>query len=177
MQRLKSNRWPALCTGLALMVVSGATPAVAQQGGTKVSGTITAANVFLQAINLDDTKGHRLTIAQSEGTNASTGPNAFLDGGEVMIAGTDDYVNGTGTGIGYTKISKEGDAVYLKREAKVTTTIPPKGEPTTTFEGTFTFIKGAGQYQNIRGSGTYKGKYISRTIYTIEWEGDYTLEK
>lgn len=177
MQTLKSKRWLVLCLGLALMVVSGATTAIAQQEGTKVSGTITAATIFLQVINLDDTKGHRLSIAQSEGTNASAGPHAFMDGGEVMIAGTDDLVNGTGTGAGYTKISKGDDTVYLKREAKIITEIPPKGQPVTTFQGTFTFMKGSGQYQNIRGSGTYKGKYISKTIYTVEWEGEYTLEK
>ena len=177
MQRLKSKRWMVSCMGLALMVASGATFSMAQQNGTKVSGTIIAANVFLQAINLDDAKGHRLSLARSEGTNTSTGPHAFLDGGEVMIAGTDDLVNGTGPGLGYTKIVKGEDAVYLKREAKITTTISPQGEATTTFEGTFTFTKGAGQYQNIRGSGTYKGKYVSKTIYSIEWEGEYTLEK
>jgi hypothetical protein len=177
MQRLKSKRRLVLCLCLALMIASGATASKAQQNGTKVSGTIIAANVFLQVINLDDTKGHRLSLAQSEGTNTNTGPHAFLDEGEVMIAGTDDLVNGTGPGLGYTKIVKGEDAVYLKREAKITTTIPPKGEATTTFEGTFTFTKGAGQYQNIRGSGTYKGKYVSKTIYRIEWEGEYTLEK
>ena len=177
MQRVTSKRSLVLFMSLALMAVYGATTSMAQQKGTKVSGTITAANVYLQAINLDDAKGHRLAIAQSEGTNATAGANPFMDGAEVMIAGTDDLVNGTGTGAGYTKISKGDDAVYLKREAKITTEVPPKGQPVTTFEGTFTFIKGTGQYQNIQGSGTYKGKYISKTIYTVEWEGEYTLEK
>lgn len=177
MQRLKPKRRLVSCLGLALMVASGATAATAQPNGTRVSGTIIAANVFLQVINLDDTKGHRLSLAQSEGTNTSAGPQAFLDGGEVLITGTDDLVNGTGPGLGYTRIMKGEDSVYLKREAKITTTTPPEGSATTTFEGAFTFTKGAGRYQNIRGSGTYKGKYVSKTIYSIEWEGEYTLEK
>jgi uncharacterized protein affecting Mg2+/Co2+ transport len=60
---------------------------------------------------------------------------------------------------------------------KNATTISPEGKPVTTLEGSWTYTKGTGKYENIQGSGSYKGKLISRTIFIIEWEGEYFIKK
>jgi len=73
--------------------------------------------------------------------------------------GMADHINGTGVGQGYAKIMLGKDTVYLKHE-----------------EGTFFFYQGKGRFKNIQGTGTYQGRYISQTIYTLEWEGDYRIK-
>jgi len=60
---------------------------------------------------------------------------------------------------------------------KFETTLSPEGKPVTTFEASWTFIKGTGKYENIQGSGSLKGKYISRTIAIVDWEGEYFIEE
>jgi hypothetical protein len=35
---------------------------------------------------------------------------------------------------------------------------------------------GAGQYENITGNGTYNGQFTSKSEYTVEWEGEYSLK-
>ncbi len=92
-----------------------------------------------------------------------------------LSIGQSDLVKGNGTNQGYGKLAQNGDSAFLKWEGQVITTLSANGRPMIAFEGTWSWTKGTGQFENIQGGGTYKGKYISRTIWTNEWEGEYFI--
>lgn len=162
--------------GLVLGVTAYSTQSLAKGKQFKVAGIITAATFHSETIHINDQEGHNLTLEEGEGTHKSIGGNSFLEGAQVTLMGMADHVNGTGMGQGYAKIMLGKDVVYLKHEGKVSTKPPKKGIRNTTFEGTFIFYQGAGRFKNIQGTGTYQGRYISRTIYILEWEGAYRIQ-
>ena len=162
--------------GLALGLTAYSTPSLAKEKQFKVAGIMTATTFHSAVIHMDDQEGHNLSLEEGEGTNKSTGEHSFLDGAQVMIMGMADHVNGTGVGKGYAKMMLGKDAVYLKHEGIVSTKPPKQGLRNTKFEGTFSFYQGTGQFKNIQGTGTYQGRYISRTIYILEWEGEYRIK-
>ena len=143
----------------------------------RVSGKITATDIHQAGIHVDETDDHHMTLSEGEGTNDSTGKSKFMDRAQVAVFGTSDHFGGTGTGRGYARMSLEGDRVFLKHEGNFTTTKLSDEKWTRTLKGTFSFAKGTGRYKNISGTGTYKGNYISKSIYVIEWEGEYTIKK
>ena len=162
--------------GLVLGVTAYSTQSMAKEKQFKVAGIITAATSHAAGIHIDDQEGHNLTLEEGEGTHKSTGEHSFLDGAQVTIMGMADHINGTGVGQGYAKIMLGKDAVYLKHEGKVSTQPPKQGIRNTTFEGIFSFYQGTGRFKNIQGTGTYQGRYISKTIYILEWEGEYRIK-
>ncbi len=167
-----SKRSTALFISLALIFVLGVIPSIAQQK-TKIAGKMTVAYTRQETIDIGDIEGHIISLGESEGTNVSTGKHKFMDGAQVVNMSFGDLVKGNGPHQGYLKLTKKGNAVFCKWEGKVTT----KGTSMPTFEGTFSYIKGTGKFENIEGDGTYKGKYISKTIYTVEWKGQYSIKK
>ena len=147
------------------------------QQKTKVTGIHTCAVTKMDTINVGDTEGHIIGIGEYEGFNVSTGKNKFMDGAQDVGMTFQDLVMGNGTHQGYGNFSLNGDVIFWKSQGKTETTLSPEGKPVTTFEGSWTYTKGTGKYENIQGSGTYKGKYMSRTIWIIEWEGEYFIKK
>ena len=176
MQMLTSKRSMALFISLALIFALGVTTSIAQQK-TKIAGKMTCASIKSERINVGDTEGHILLLSEYEGANVSTGKHKFMDGAQVVGMTFGDLVKGNGPHQGYIKMSLNGDAVFSKYEGKTTTTLSPEGTPIMTFEGTFSYIKGTGQFENIQGGGIYKGRYISRTIWVAKWEGEYSIKK
>jgi len=176
MQTLAFKRAIVLSIGLFLISALSLATLVGQQK-TKVAGKMTAAYTKQEIIDVGDTEGHIISLSESEGTNVGTGKPEFMENAQVINLSTVDLVKGTGPQHGYIKFVKKGDTCFAKWEGKVTTTLSTDSTPITTFEGTFSWIKGTGQLANIQGSGTYKGKYISKTIYTVEWEGEYSITK
>jgi hypothetical protein len=70
------------------------------------------------------------------------------------------------------------DYCYFKttEETEITTTLSADGTPTAVIEvAQLTWIKGTGQFKNIQGSATAKGRYISKNIYIVELEGEYWI--
>jgi hypothetical protein len=116
-------------------------------------------------------------INKSEGTNASTGKSDFMDGALIVNNNFGDLTMGNGPHEGYIIISKQGGSAIAKWKGKVTTTMSTVNLPITTMEGTFAYINGTGLFENIQGGGTYKGKYLSEKTYTVEWEGEYFIQK
>ena len=57
-------------------------------------------------------------------------------------------------------------------QGKVTTTLGPDQKPITRFEGTWSKLKGTGQYEGVTGAGSYRGRMTSPTDYTVEWNGE-----
>jgi len=172
MQILTSKRSMALLISLTLIFILGVVPSIAREK-TKIKGEMTVAYVRQESIDIGDTEGHIISLGKSEGTNFSTGKHKFMDGAQVVNMSFGDLVKGTGPHQGYLKLTEEGDAVFCNWEGKVTT----KGTSLPTFKGTFSYIGGTGKFEGIQGDGTYKGKFISKMIYTVEWEGEYSIKK
>ena len=124
-------------------------------------------------MNVDDTKGHHLALVEIQAVDVVTGDH-FV--GKSL---SDGIMGGTGTAKGYLKvIDKDGDVRFIKHEGKLTTTLSPEDKPIgITTEGTFSFTKGTGKWENIHGGGTWKGKFITLEILTYDWEGEYFIKK
>ena len=176
MRILTSKRSPVLFISLVLLFALGVTTSLAQQK-IKVSGKHTLAYTPGATINVGDTEDHIISLREFEGTNVSTGKEKFMDGALDVGMTFADLVKGSGPYQGYGKMSLNGDVIFWKHQGKAATTLSPEGKPVTTSEGSFTWTKGTGKYENIQGAGTYKGKYISKTIVIVEWEGEYFIKK
>lgn len=176
MQKLTFKRSMVLFISLVLLFALGVTTSIAQQK-TKIAGKHTFAYTKQNTINVGDIEGHIIMLNEFEGINVSTGKNKFMDGAQDVAMGFYDLVMGNGPHQGYGKMSLNGDVVFWKNQGNTATTISPEGKPVNTLEGSWTYTKGTGKYENIQGSGSYKGKLISRTIFIIEWEGEYFIKK
>lgn len=76
-------------------------------------------------------------------------------------------MKGNGTHRGYAKaVTPEGVTFFNTYKGKAITTLSPEGKPITTIEGTFSFTRGTGKWENVHGASTYKGKVIGEGIYT-----------
>ena len=142
----------------------------------KASGKITATYTNQDSISVGDIIGHVLSLSISEGKNVNTGEHAFMEGAQTVNMSYGDLIKGSGIHHGYIKFTKNGDAIYAKWEGKVTTVQTTEGAPATSFEGILAYTKGTGKFENIKGNGTYKGEFISKTEYLVEWQTEYSLE-
>jgi hypothetical protein len=152
----------------------GMTSAFAQDM-MKIAGKMEATYVKHEPMEVGDTDEHMMILGRSEGTNTSTGEHMFMDGAQLVNVSFADLVKGNGPHDGYIRFTKGEDAVYAKWQGTVTTMMSDEGTPMMSFEGTFTYTGGMGQYMGIKGSGTYKGHFTSETDYVTEWEGEYAL--
>ena len=143
---------------------------------TKVSGKMTVAYVGMDSILVGDIAGHNMTLGESKGTNSCTSGNDFLEGAEVVNISYSDLAMGSGPHQGYVTLKKGDDMAVAKWQGQVTTTMTAEGVHNTAFMGTYEYVKGAGQFSNMAGKGTYKGQFTSKTEYTVDWEGEYTLK-
>ena len=145
-----------LCISLTLVLTLGVTLSMAQQK-TKIAGKMTMAYTERKAVDVGDTEGHILVLAESEGVNVGEGGSKFMDGAQALNISFADLDGGNGPHQGYLRLTKGEDSIFAKWEGQVTTRLSPEGVPVTAFEGMFSYIAGTGQYKNIQGSGTYKG--------------------
>ena len=84
---------------------------------------------------------------------------------------TCDIVRGRGSCFGYqTALSSEGDRLITKYSGG----IEPEGAKATDFSlrGSWVVISGSGKFLNVRGGGTYRGRFTSEHEYTLEWSGE-----
>jgi hypothetical protein len=162
-----------LLVGLCVLAL-GMTSVLAQDM-MKIAGTMEATYVKHEPMEVGDTEEHMMILGRSEGMNTSTGEHMFMDGAQLVNISFADAVKGNGPHEGYIKLAKGEDAVYAKWQGTVTTMMSDEGTPMMSFEGTFTYISGVGQYMGIKGSGTYKGHFTSETEYMTEWEGQYAI--
>jgi len=176
MQMQDPPRWFLSVIALAFFFGVAAAPSTAQEK-IKVAGKLTAAATESYSMTVGDTEGHTFLMSKSEGVNTSTGKNTFMDGALVVNHNGADLIKGNGPHQGYIILSKDGGSGVAHWKGKVTTTMSPGNIPMTTMEGTYTYTKGTGQFENIQGGGTYKGRYISEKTYVVEWEGEYSIKK
>lgn len=175
MQMLTFKRSTTLFISFALIFALSVTTSRAKEK-TKIAGTMTISYTKQETLDVGDTEEHIVALSEGEGVHVSTGKHKFMDGAQLVNISFGDLVKGNGPHQGYVRLTQKGETVFARWEGKITTTLSPEGTPVTTFEGSFSFITGTGQFKNIQGSGTYKGGFISRTIYTVEWEGEYFIK-
>ena len=170
MQVLKSKRLMLLIISLTAIFGLGLTSTLAQEK-TKIAGKRYGVHTKREVINLDDIEGHMLILSESKGVEVGTGA-------QFVSSTFGDYVKGNGPHWGYSKtIDPDGDVTFATARMKTTTTLSPEGKPITTFEGTFSFTKGTGKWENVQGGGTLKGKIIGQGIYMYDYEGEYSIKK
>ncbi len=169
--------YPVVIVSVLLFVVALAVVPCWAQEMTKIAGKMQATYVEHQPMEVEDTEGHTMVLGRSEGTNASTGEHVFMDGAHVVNVSFSDLVKGNGPHQGHVTFAKDGDAVYAEWQGTVTTMMSDEGTPMISFEGTFTYTGGKGQYMHIKGSGMYKGQFTSETTYVTEWKGEYSVKK
>jgi len=173
-KNLKKTLVQALIFALALSL--GIANTTAQQK-YQVAGKQTLAFTKQERSMIGDVDGHMLSLVEAEGVNINTGSTEFLHGAQVINFITSDLVNFSGPVQGYSICKKGDDTLYAKFEGKITTAISSDGTPLTTIEAKMTWLKGTGKYENIKGSGSGKGRYIASNIYTFDWEGEYWIER
>ena len=170
MKKPNSKRLMSLFISFTMIFTLSVTTSLAQEK-VKITGKRYGVSTKTEVIKHDDTEGHVLILTEAKGFDVIT--NEQFISREFM-----DYVKGNGTHRGYQKdITPEGDVVFATFEGKTTTTLSPEGKPLTTFEGTFSFTRGTGKYENIHGGGTYKGKVIGEGMFTYDWEGESFIKK
>lgn len=143
----------------------------------KVSGKQTLAYTRQERSNVGDVEGHMLSLIEAEGVNISTGDTEYMNGAQVINFVTSDLINFNGPIQGYSITKKKEDSAFGKLEGKITTSLSADGTPVAVIEAKLIWIKGTGQFKNIQGVATAKGIYISKNIYTVEWEGEYWIDK
>jgi hypothetical protein len=163
----------AIAVPLALVSIA-ALGARATPDRIKISGTATLAFTNRQMAAVGDVEGHALILAEARGANRNTGPTEYMSGAEVTNVELADLVRGTGPHHGYITFAKDGESAMAKWVGQVNTTLSSADAPVTTFQGTWSIVKGTGQYEGISGSGTYNGRFTSQAAYAVDWKGEYS---
>jgi len=137
----------------------------------RVGGTFTMTYTQRHPLSIADTGGHMLIAAEAKGRNRSTGPTSYMDGAEVRNSEIADLMQGTGPHQGYVTLVQGSEEHVSKWSGKVTTVLDADQKPVTSFEGTWTKVKGP------NGRGTYQGRLTGPEGYTVEWQGEVELSQ
>ena len=172
MQLLKSKKLMLLFVILASILVFSVTTSLAEEK-IKTKRKDYGVAVKYESFKVDDTEGHALNLYEMRGVGVgSAGESTWIS------KGASDLTKGNGTHQGYyTNTDKDGSTFFSKWQGKVSTTKSPEGKPIMTWEGTFSYVKGTGKWENVQGGGTYKGGFIARGVYVNYVEGEYVIKK
>ena len=120
-------------------------------------------------ISLPDVSNHDLSLVEIRGVQKSTDQN--WDNAKITYWGTADVIAGNGPQRGYfVNEHADGDRDFGIFEGKIITT---GGE--VTIEGSWKYTGGTGNFQELTGGGTYKGRMTSPTEVENTWAGTYEL--
>jgi hypothetical protein len=158
---------------LGVPAITAATPGTSPTGERlRISGVFTMKVVQQQALQVATPGDPVLLLTQASGSNRSTGKSAYMGGAEVISREIADLTQGNGPHQGYITEILGADTTVTRWQGKVTTILGPDQEPITRFEGTWSKLKGTGQYEGVTGAGSYRGRMTSPTNYTVEWNGE-----
>jgi hypothetical protein len=143
----------------------------------QVSGVFTMKVGQQQTLPVATTADPVLFLTQSSGTNRNTGKSAYMDGAEAISREIADLTQGSGRHQGYITEILGADTTVTRWQGEVTTTLGPDQKPTTQFEGTWSKLKGTGQYDGVTGAGSYRGRMTSPSDYTVEWSGEISTPR
>ena len=156
--------------GASALLASAFVPA---EEAIKISGSAELTYSKQHALDVPDRPGHQLLAGETKGTNRNTGSGDFMSNVPVVNVETADLTQGTGTHQGYYTMGKGADTLTAKWGGKVTTTMADN-QPSTSFNGTWEYVYGSGQYAGVKGRGTYKGQFLAKDKYSVTWEGNYS---
>ena len=136
-----------------------------------IAGQFRATPVAKEVMPVFNQEGHILVMTESKGLNKE-GNSGYMDGATVLSREIQDLALGNGPQRGYTVMSKDGEETLTRFEGRVTTTLDEKGNPETTCKGTWEKVSGTGQYEGVRGSGTYTCQVVPGTEdVVVDWRG------
>ena len=156
-----------LCLGLCVLLL--ATVASAQN---KISGSAQCGKPDVQQkVDVPDHAGHAISISQFkctwskpfevDGVSTKDG----VDSGVADVHGTNARSHGY-----YVDTMANGDKAFVRWEG---TDNMKDG----TSQGKWNYAGGTGKFKNLKGGGTYKGKYAQDGSISFDVEGEYTLAK
>lgn len=120
--------------------------------------------------SLNDRDGHQLMLRASNAVQTCSDPQ--FNNTKHSSWSTADLTNGNGTEHGYfTNEHTNGDRSSGSWEGKVTTR-----DSQVSFEGTWKYTSGTGQFSGITGNGKFKGHMTSPTQTEVSFEGSYQLK-
>ena len=136
--------------------------------GEYVKGRIVFYNTKWEPINVGDEKDHIVGIWEGKGINSNMEGKTFGDGYLVYSVGLLDVnPKAESTANGYTILTdKDGDKIYCKWDQKGSS--PQK----------WTYYKGTGKFEGIRGKGTASWvQSADPTLGYTPWEGEVELPR
>jgi hypothetical protein len=145
-------------------------------GVVRVAGRLTMKYSQQHPLPVGDAAGPVLLANEAKGSNNNTGQTDYMNGAAVRSIEIADLTQGTGAHQGYITFSKDGDTAVDRWNGRVTTRLSADKQPITTFEGTWTKVRGTGRYEGVSGKGRYKGRMLSPTDYVVEWDGEVNLK-
>lgn len=162
----------ALCAATLLWWAGGFSDAVASESmsGTAIFLVTPATRIPLSAIDDD----HVVVHAAERGTQLEFNGSDLLKNCSLLRTSTCDLVRGRGNCFGYHIFeSSDGDRLLAKYSGVLLPdTNKDKKSPEDVLRGTWVFVKGSGKFANIKGGGSYRGRYLSATEYALEWNGE-----
>jgi hypothetical protein len=136
----------------------------------KVMGTDKLGQPSRTAVYPGDDPNHELVLYTRRDTTTSSDP--VWNETEVMIYGQlDQVVPGTGTHRGYSRRLFKNGEIYGSFEGMHKITFKEDGSREATWEGTWKVTGGTGKFENIKGGGTYRGKFTAEGAFS-DWEGE-----
>jgi hypothetical protein len=129
----------------------------------------------MSPVSIGDAPGHVLISNRATGTNQSSGRDKYMERATVVNTEIADLAQGNGNHQGYTIFSSGGDSTVNKWTGKVRTILGPDKQPVTSFEGSWSKVRGTGRYADVTGQGTYRGRMTGQNTYQVEWTGEIDL--
>jgi hypothetical protein len=139
-------------------------------------GKMTYREVFyittIHTLKVPDVEGHVNILYEAKGIVFYEKWGAAL----ISVINSLDLINGVGTYQGYSHTTfPDGSTQTVKFESKTTATGVGSLTGMTASEGTWTYIKGTGKFEGIRGRGTFKTYTLGPGQFYVDNVGEYTL--
>ena len=136
------------------------------QAGEKKKVTYTkesSQNISREDVFPGDNPKHK--ISQTVRIDSLTYSDPDFGSSDDWVYSQIDSVAGTGSHRGYTVSNyKDGDKTFGKYEGAHKTTVKENGAWEVNYEGKYQFTGGTGRFENIKGSGVYKGTITAKGL-------------
>jgi hypothetical protein len=142
-----------------------------------ISGVFSLKYTEQHTLPVSDAAGPVLLLTRSTGSNRNTGRSDYMAGAEVINREIAELTQGNGPHQGYITEVKGADTTVTRWQGQVATTLGPDQKPATRFEGRWTKVSGTGKYEGVAGNGSYTGRILSPTEYTVEWTGEIVINR